>query len=110
MASPKISIFTISIHAAYLVKYKKVARERFDYVVNTTNLPRKPKNIIKVGSDKGCLNLIKCPLISTFFNTIYTLAYENREKIYFISLANGDEYFMCSDFMYSEIAPLCEVN
>lgn len=110
MASPNITYYPISRLAINRVRSQQGRYNGVEYVRTLNNIPKKSKNIIKVGSDKGCLNLLKCPIIATFFNTIYTLAYENKEKIYFISISKGEEYFVCSDFMYREIAPLCEVN
>lgn len=77
--------------------------------INVLKLPSSP-NIIKFGSSDGCLNLLKCASIGDFFKTICNKAYERQEKISFVKVGNvpGEEYFVCSDFMYNEIAPLCE--
>lgn len=107
MPTPQISHYPISRLAINMVRSQQGRYNGYEYVRTLNNIPTNSKNIIKVGSDKGCLNLLKCPIISMFFTMIYTAAYENKEKIYFISISKGEEYFVCSDFMYNEIAPLC---
>lgn len=107
----QLSCYSTSRLAANYVRKQQEVKETYngvEYVCNLYEFPKEVKNIIKIGSGKGCLDVRKCPTLAVFFKTLYALAYEKKKFIYFVLNDKGQESFACSDFFYEELAALCE--